>query len=73
MNVNGCIVFAKKTITNTARPALVQSLTAGYFGERQDRVRMMARQVTCSDQLFKGRRFEREIIILCVRWYPRFN
>ena len=34
---------------------------------------MMARKVTCSDQLFKGRHFERETIILCVRWYLRFK
>jgi transposase-like protein len=34
---------------------------------------MMAKPVTCSDQLFKGRQFEREIIILCVRWYLRFK
>jgi transposase-like protein len=34
---------------------------------------MMAKQVTCSDRLFKGRHFEREIIILCVRWYLRFK
>ena len=25
------------------------------------------------DALFKGRHFEREIIILCVRWYLRFK
>jgi hypothetical protein len=25
------------------------------------------------DDLFKGRHFEREIIILCVRWYLRFK
>ena len=25
------------------------------------------------DELFKGRHFEREIIILCVRWYLRFK
>jgi transposase-like protein len=29
--------------------------------------------VSCSDQLFKGRHFEREIIILCVQWYLRFK
>jgi transposase-like protein len=23
--------------------------------------------------LFKGRHFDREIIVLCVRWYPRFK
>jgi putative transposase len=25
------------------------------------------------EELFKGRRFEREIIILCVRWYLRYK
>jgi transposase-like protein len=34
-------------------------------------VRRMAKKVTCSDQLFKGRHFEGEVIILCVRWYLR--
>ena len=34
---------------------------------------MMAKKAICSDQLFKGRHFEREIIILCVRWYLRFK
>ena len=24
------------------------------------------------DDLFKGRHFDREVIILCVRWYLRF-
>ena len=27
----------------------------------------------CIDDLFKGRHFDPEIIILCVRWYLRFN
>ncbi len=27
----------------------------------------------CIDELFKGRHFDREIIILCVRWYLRFK
>ena len=34
---------------------------------------MMAKKATSSVQLFKGRHFEREIIILCVRWYLRFK
>jgi transposase-like protein len=34
---------------------------------------MMAQKETSSDQLFNGRHFEREIIILCVRWYLRFK
>lgn len=25
------------------------------------------------DELFEGRHFDREIIVLCVRWYPRFK
>ncbi len=25
------------------------------------------------DELFKGRHFDREVIVLCVRWYPRFK
>jgi transposase-like protein len=25
------------------------------------------------DDLFKGRHFDREIIILCIRWYLRFK
>ena len=25
------------------------------------------------EDLFKGRHFDREIIILCIRWYLRFN
>ena len=31
------------------------------------------RQVLSMDDLFKGRHFDREIIILCVRWYLRFK
>ena len=25
------------------------------------------------DELFEGRHFDREVIVLCVRWYPRFK
>ena len=25
------------------------------------------------DELFKGRHFDREVVILCVRWYLRFK
>ena len=32
----------------------------------------MAKRKTI-EELFKGRHFEREIIILCVRWYLRFK
>ena len=33
----------------------------------------MAKSPIRLDKLFKGRHFEREIIILCVRWYLRFK
>ncbi len=33
----------------------------------------MAKSPICLDELFKGRHFEREIIVLCVRWYLRYK
>lgn len=33
----------------------------------------MVKPTAGPDELFKGRRFEREIIVLCVRWYLRFK
>ena len=33
----------------------------------------MAQRLQGMDELFKGRHFEREVIILCVRWYLRFK
>jgi hypothetical protein len=45
----------------------------GILGERQDRVRMMARKVTSSDQLFKRRHFGRDVIVLCVRFFKVFS
>lgn len=33
----------------------------------------MAKMMQSMDELFKGRHFEREIIILCVRWYLRYK
>ena len=35
--------------------------------------RQMAKKLQSMDDLFKGRHFEREIIVLCVRWYLRFK
>ena len=29
--------------------------------------------MSCIDELFKGRHFDREIVVLCVRWYLRFK
>ena len=33
----------------------------------------MANELQSMDELFKGRHFEREIIVLCVRWYLRYK
>lgn len=33
----------------------------------------MAQRLQSMDELFKGRYFERETIVLCVRWYLRFK
>lgn len=33
----------------------------------------MAQRLQSMDELFKGRHFEREIMVLCVRWYLRFK
>lgn len=30
-------------------------------------------QLKCIEALFAGRHFDREVIILCVRWYLRFK
>jgi transposase-like protein len=33
----------------------------------------VAKTMQSMDELFKGRHLEREIIILCVRWYLRYK
>ena len=33
----------------------------------------MAQRLQSMDELFEGRHFEREVIVLCVRWYLRFK
>ena len=33
----------------------------------------MAKSPVGLDELFKGRHFQREIIVLCVRWYLRYK
>ena len=33
----------------------------------------MAQRLQSMDELFKDRHFEREVIVLCVRWYLRFK
>ena len=33
----------------------------------------MAHRLQSMDELFKGQHFEREVIVLCIRWYLRFE
>jgi hypothetical protein len=42
-----------------------------FAGQGATRGRLTAMESI--DDLFKGRHFDREIIILCVRWYLRFK
>ena len=30
-------------------------------------------ELNCVKELFRGRHFDREVIILCVRWYLRYK
>ena len=48
----------------------VRSSTLGHVDEQKGRT--MARFLGL-DELFEGRHFDREIIVLCVRWYLRFK
>ena len=41
---------------------------SGAYSPRTHRWRKRTRMLSMDD-LFKGRQFDREIIILCVRWY----
>jgi transposase-like protein len=40
----------------------------GFYGEDE-----MVTKILSLEKPFKGRHFEREIIILCVRWYWRYK
>jgi len=51
--------------------ALVQPAKAGHI-PRTHLLRKRTRMLSMDD-LFKGRQFDREIIILCVGWYLRFK
>src|SRR5580698_8322455 len=33
----------------------------------------MVKKISSPEKLFKGRHFERDIIVLCVRWYLRYK
>ena len=45
---------------------------SGAYSPRTHLLRKRTRMLSMDD-LFKGRQFDREIIILCVRWYLRFK
>ena len=52
--------------------ALVQTAEPGHFHADQVGLRERTHMLSLDD-LFKGRHFDREIIILCVCWYLRFK
>jgi transposase-like protein len=52
--------------------ALVQTAEAGHIGRKLAGWRERPRMQSIAN-LFKGRHFDREIIVLCVRWYLRFK
>ena len=49
----------------------MQIAEAGHICGKNDTRK--ADRMESADDLFKGRHFDREIIILCVRWYLRFK
>ena len=51
---------------------LVQSAPA-TSGRARGEDETMIRKTKDPDKLFKGRHFEREIIVLCVRWHLRYK
>ena len=54
--------------------ALVQMADADRIRWRVERsVGQEMTKLTNVDELFEGRHFDREVIILCVRWYLRFK
>jgi hypothetical protein len=54
--------------------ALVQMFSDRYYGSDDGKwIAEMAKSRVGLDELFKGRHFERKIIVLCVRWYLRFK
>jgi hypothetical protein len=62
--------------TETRHPvedmALVRTARAGYICQ-WGATRGLVTAMPSSDGLFKGRPFDREIIVLCVRWYLRYK
>jgi hypothetical protein len=59
-------------IPRAGSKALVQTAEAGHFHADQVGLRERTHMLSLDD-LFKGRHFDREIMILCVRWYLRFK
>ena len=60
------------------RPPLSKGLWCKFCGRLgcwpfEGRRRAVAKKAQSTGDLFKGRHFEREIFILCVRWYLRYT
>jgi hypothetical protein len=58
-----------RSVTNDVERVLVQKLETGGW----PRYRRRMAELPSAQELFKGRHFDREIIILCVRWYLTFK
>jgi hypothetical protein len=52
---------------------LVQSLNSGRLRTLCDDGETVMKKTQSLEGLFKGRHFERDIIVLCVRWYLRYK
>jgi hypothetical protein len=62
-----------KALAIQRKVVLVQTVPRCRLPALRTTGRSMAKKVQSMDDLFKGRHFEREIIVLCVRWYLRFK
>jgi hypothetical protein len=59
---------ARVILLDNVNKALVQNFVGVVISGDNSRMRMLV-----LDGLFSGRHFDREIIILCIRWYLRFK
>src|SRR5712672_799524 len=53
--------------------ALVQMMRSDHLHWVLSWLRSSMGKLKAVAELFEGRHFDREVIVLCVRWYPRFK
>jgi transposase-like protein len=61
------------TDTDTIETAPVQIGAAGRLSPSFDEREQGMSKLVDIDRLFNGRHFDREVIVLCVRWYLRYK